>query len=87
MSAGEEGEAVPSAPASPCISVCRIDQRRGLCEGCLRTLDEIAGWGRYSDQEKRAVLARLAVRRAGATGGASDEVADDGAGDTRNGAA
>ena len=34
-----------SAPvASPCISVCRMDDATGLCSGCLRTLDEIAAW-------------------------------------------
>jgi predicted Fe-S protein YdhL (DUF1289 family) len=30
--------------ASPCISVCVIDAPTGLCAGCYRTLDEIAGW-------------------------------------------
>ena len=28
--------------ASPCIDVCRIDARTGLCEGCLRTLDAVS---------------------------------------------
>lgn len=49
---------------SPCISVCRMDAVTGLCEGCFRTLDEIAGWGMSSDEEKRAVWALL-VERAG----------------------
>jgi hypothetical protein len=40
---------------SPCISVCRMDPVSELCEGCLRTLDEIAEWGRMEDQAKRAV--------------------------------
>jgi predicted Fe-S protein YdhL (DUF1289 family) len=35
----------------------------GLCEGCLRTLDEIAGWSAMSDAGKRAVLAQLVTRR------------------------
>jgi predicted Fe-S protein YdhL (DUF1289 family) len=35
----------------------------GLCEGCLRTLDEIAGWSAMSGAEKRAVLAQLPARR------------------------
>ncbi len=52
--------------ASPCISVCRIDPATGCCEGCLRTIDEIANWTRYDDGEKRAVLAQLARRRAAA---------------------
>lgn len=28
--------------ASPCISVCKMDDARGLCLGCMRTIDEIA---------------------------------------------
>jgi len=32
--------------ASPCINVCRMSQETALCEGCLRTLDEIAAWSR-----------------------------------------
>jgi predicted Fe-S protein YdhL (DUF1289 family) len=35
----------------------------GLCEGCLRTLDEIAAWGGLGEQGKREILARLAARR------------------------
>lgn len=53
--------------ASPCIDVCRIDPDTGLCTGCLRTLEEIANWGRYSDHEKRAVNRTLAARRGNAT--------------------
>ena len=49
--------------ASPCINVCRMKPETGLCEGCLRTLDEIASWSAMSAQEKRAVLARLPARR------------------------
>jgi uncharacterized protein len=49
--------------ASPCTSVCTIDQRSGLCAGCFRTLDEIAAWGRLSDDEKRSVLRELPSRR------------------------
>jgi predicted Fe-S protein YdhL (DUF1289 family) len=53
-----------SGVASPCTSVCTIDQASGLCAGCARTLDEIASWGGYSDEQKRAVLGRLPARRA-----------------------
>ena len=28
--------------ASPCINVCRMNDRTALCEGCLRTIDKIA---------------------------------------------
>jgi uncharacterized protein len=52
-------------PPSPCINVCRMDPRTGLCEGCLRTIEEIAAWSRMSPEEKRAVLAQLPARGAG----------------------
>ena len=49
--------------ASPCNNVCRIDTRTGWCEGCLRTLDEIAGWSSLDERAKRRVLQALAQRR------------------------
>jgi predicted Fe-S protein YdhL (DUF1289 family) len=51
-------EAVPS----PCNNVCRIDADSGLCEGCLRTLDEIGDWGVLDEQEKLVVWQRLKAR-------------------------
>jgi predicted Fe-S protein YdhL (DUF1289 family) len=56
------GLAAADTVPSPCISVCRMDRATGLCEGCFRTLDEIAEWGLASDQEKRAIWQRLAER-------------------------
>ncbi|HKX94178.1 MAG TPA: DUF1289 domain-containing protein [Methylibium sp.] len=49
--------------ASPCINVCRMNERSGLCEGCLRTIDEIALWSRLDDETKREVWALIAQRR------------------------
>lgn len=48
--------------ASPCIKVCVVDDR-GICRGCLRTLEEIAAWSRLGDAERREVLVRIAARR------------------------
>jgi predicted Fe-S protein YdhL (DUF1289 family) len=53
------------------MSVCRMDARAGLCEGCLRTIDEIAHWSAMDDAQKRAVLAAIAQRRAAQTSGNS----------------
>ena len=50
--------------ASPCTSVCRMDDASGLCVGCLRTIDEIAAWSVLDDGERRAVLAAIDRRRA-----------------------
>jgi predicted Fe-S protein YdhL (DUF1289 family) len=47
---------------SPCIKLCRIDAATRLCVGCLRTLEEIAGWGRLSMDERRRVMDALPAR-------------------------
>lgn len=52
---------------SPCVNICRMDEARGLCVGCLRTLDEIARWSTMHDDDKRAVWARLVERRSAAS--------------------
>lgn len=48
--------------ASPCIKVCVIHPETQLCTGCLRTLDEIAGWGRMTDVERAAIMSALPDR-------------------------
>ena len=50
--------------ASPCIGVCAIEPRSGWCEGCLRTIDEIAAWGALDDRARLAIRRRLPARRA-----------------------
>jgi uncharacterized protein len=53
-----------AAVPSPCVDVCRMDPRTGWCEGCQRTIDEIAQWSSLDDAAKRAVWERLTQRRA-----------------------
>ncbi|RJG07501.1 DUF1289 domain-containing protein [Noviherbaspirillum cavernae] len=48
---------------SPCINVCRMNPRTGLCEGCYRTIDEIAQWGSASEETKRAVWVEIRRRQ------------------------
>ena len=48
--------------SSPCMSVCRMQASGPHCEGCLRTLDEIAAWGRMDDDARRAVWALIELR-------------------------
>jgi predicted Fe-S protein YdhL (DUF1289 family) len=43
--------------------VCVIDRRLDLCEGCLRTLDEISAWDSMSAEEKWSVLRLVDERR------------------------
>lgn len=49
-------------PPSPCIGVCVINPQTQLCDGCLRTLNEIAGWWEYSPDQKNRVIAQLEAR-------------------------
>lgn len=53
----------PFPLVSPCIGVCRIDTATGLCEGCLRTIDEIAAWPGADDTGRLAILQELRRRR------------------------
>lgn len=54
---------MPAVP-SPCVDVCRMHAGTGWCEGCARTIDEIAAWSTLDDAAKRAVWAQLEARRA-----------------------
>jgi len=47
---------------TPCVAVCIIDPRTGLCLGCGRTLPEIARWPRLTSAERLAVMATLNQR-------------------------
>lgn len=58
-----QGEAVPP---SPCLGICLMDPATRRCRFCLRTIAEIAGWYDAGPAEKRAILLRLAARRAAA---------------------
>ena len=49
---------------SPCTNVCRMDAATGWCEGCLRTIDEIAAWSQMTAGDKRKVWTALEARRA-----------------------
>jgi len=51
--------------ASPCTKVCVVHAQARLCVGCLRSIDEIAGWGRMSDAERAAIIADLPARAPG----------------------
>jgi len=50
--------------ASPCINVCKMDAHSGLCQGCLRSLDEIIGWASRSADERFRIHALVDKRRA-----------------------
>lgn len=48
--------------SSPCVNICIIHPQARLCTGCLRSIDEIASWGRMTEEERQAVMAELPNR-------------------------
>jgi len=49
---------------SPCVNICTLDARSGLCLGCGRTVDEIARWTAISAAERTRVISELPTRLA-----------------------
>ncbi|WP_309377376.1 DUF1289 domain-containing protein [Rhodoferax sp.] len=49
---------------SPCMSVCQMDEEAALCQGCLRTIDEIRLWGNADDAFKRSIWSDIEARLA-----------------------
>ncbi|AZU03229.1 hypothetical protein X907_0684 [Glycocaulis alkaliphilus] len=48
---------------SPCIKVCFVDPREGICVGCFRTMEELGRWTKMSEAEREAVKPALDERR------------------------
>ncbi|WP_365746774.1 DUF1289 domain-containing protein [Rhodoferax sp.] len=59
---GENCQSYRQAIPSPCMSVCLMDPELELCQGCLRTLDEIVQWGSADEAVKRSVWAAIESR-------------------------
>ena len=47
---------------SPCVNICTLDARSGLCLGCGRTIDEISRWGAISADERARIMRELPSR-------------------------
>ena len=61
--AAQVRQADPQAEVpSPCLSICRMDAHNALCEGCHRSLDEIAAWSGLDNVGRRAVWQRIEAR-------------------------
>ena len=48
---------------SPCIKVCVIHPEARLCTGCLRSIDEITMWSKFTPEVRRAVMDELPTRQ------------------------
>lgn len=53
----------PAPIRSPCVLVCVMDDESGLCLGCFRTLDEVAGWSGLTPEGRDSVMDELPSRR------------------------
>jgi predicted Fe-S protein YdhL (DUF1289 family) len=49
---------------SPCVGICQIDERFGLCRGCARSRSEVANWAHAPREMIDRVWAALPERRA-----------------------
>lgn len=54
---------VPGTVKSPCTGVCTLDESTGFCRGCHRSLVEIRDWMILDDDDRRAIMAKVVVRR------------------------
>jgi predicted Fe-S protein YdhL (DUF1289 family) len=52
----------PKPILTPCIGVCVLDAS-GFCQGCHRSIDEIARWGTMSDQERALLMNQVLPQR------------------------
>ena len=53
----------PKPILTPCIGVCVLDAG-GLCQGCHRTIDEIARWGAMDERERTHLMNDVLPQRA-----------------------
>jgi predicted Fe-S protein YdhL (DUF1289 family) len=49
---------------SPCVKICTLDTKAGLCLGCGRSLAEIADWVRMGREERTRIMSQLPTRLA-----------------------
>ncbi len=49
-------------PDSPCVKICVIHPKAGICIGCYRRNDEIAAWARMERTERLTIMAELPER-------------------------
>ena len=62
MNDSRRATAAAMEPASPCVSICVLDEH-GYCFGCERHIDEIVEWAALAADRRREIIADLPVRR------------------------
>lgn len=57
-----DGKADQEKPVpSPCVSICALDEH-DHCIGCHRSAEEIVGWSKMDNMQRRETLARCEQR-------------------------
>lgn len=56
--ASSSEQAVPS----PCVGVCRMDEKKAWCAGCFRTIDELKAWSTASNPVKLQIWRQVKER-------------------------
>lgn len=49
---------------SPCKKVCKLDETKWYCITCFRSVNEIANWSFYSDDQRNDIMQQLDKRKA-----------------------
>ncbi len=47
---------------SPCVNVCTLDARSGVCLGCGRNIDEISRWTTMTATDRTRIMKELPTR-------------------------
>jgi predicted Fe-S protein YdhL (DUF1289 family) len=56
--AADPREPVPS----PCVGICKMDERHAWCAGCFRTVEELTVWSTASNVTKLHVWQQIKER-------------------------
>ena len=41
---------------SPCVDICKFDDKTGFCIGCMRTRDECKSWKKMKDRHRKKII-------------------------------
>lgn len=47
---------------SPCVKICVVHPEARICTGCYRSIEEIAGWSRLSNEDRAEIIQELPKR-------------------------
>ena len=47
---------------SPCVGICKIDDKSKLCIGCLRSEDEISMWPQINNEKALEIINEIVHR-------------------------